>query len=77
MTGSNCGTHSGQTLTKAQIAADFPSAAEAYEWVGVVTGSGGVAPGTAEVRTVNGQSVNATVSVTELNGALFSYVNPA
>ena len=78
MTGSNCGSYAGQSLTKAQIATDFPSTAEAYEWVGVVTGSGGAAPGTATVSAVNGQTVNATVRVTKLtSGALFSYVIPA
>jgi len=82
MTGSNCGSYSGQTLTKAQIGADFAagfsSATEAYEWVGVVTGSGGAAPGAATVKTVAGQTVNAGVSVTKLGtGALFSSVTPA
>jgi hypothetical protein len=81
MTGSNCGSYAGQTLTAAQIAADFPSYTEAYEWVGVVTGSGGAAPGTATIKTVNGQTINATVRVTKqtsgpTSGSLFSYVLP-
>jgi hypothetical protein len=81
MTGSNCiGTNGvnnlGDPLTLAEIAASFPANAEAYVWLGVVTGSGGTAPGTATVKTVAGQTVNATVGVTkEKSGALFSFVS--
>jgi hypothetical protein len=79
MTGSNCigtnGTnYSAQTLTLAQIAADFHPHTEAYEWVGLTNAT----LGTATVETVSGQSVKAVIGVEqETNKSLFSFVSPA
>jgi hypothetical protein len=78
MTGANCtGTddvnYSGDSLTPKQIAADFPSAAGAYEWVGVTNAS---APVSATIASVAGQHVNAKLGITkETSGALFSFVS--
>lgn len=56
------GPHAGQTLTPAQIVADFPSY-EVYAWVGVVY-TGGTVSGS--VSSINGHSVgNRSMSITK------------
>ena len=73
MTGANCGSYLDQTLTLAQITADFPANLEAYAWVGV-TSSGSAVPALTVYR-VDGQEVGLTVGVLASGGVLTPYVS--
>jgi hypothetical protein len=73
---SNCNTNglSGSAITLAQIQSAFSAApVEAYAWVGVV--SGGSAVSAANIKTIDGNAVNATVGIASNSGDLLPYVN--
>jgi Collagen triple helix repeat (20 copies) len=71
---SSCGTYGGDTLTIAQIAADF-SGLEAYTWAGVTSTGSAVGPvSISAVGAQNGLSASAGVLAND-DGSLTPYVN--